>query len=30
MLLLSTLTRIFEVPKAIGLAAGNMYAQNVH
>jgi hypothetical protein len=30
MLLLSTLTRIFETPKAIGLAAGNMYAQNVH
>jgi len=27
---LSTVTRIFEMPKAIGLAAGNMYAQNVH
>src|SRR6266850_2814961 len=27
---LSTLTRIFEMPKAIGLAAGNMYVQNVH
>src|SRR6267142_2213918 len=27
---LSTSTRIFEMPKAIGLAAGNMYAQNVH
>src|SRR6267142_2715803 len=27
---LSTSTRIFKSPKAIGLAAGNMYAQNVH
>jgi hypothetical protein len=27
---LSNLTRIFEMPNAIGLAAGNMYAQNVH
>src|SRR6267142_3795768 len=27
---LLTLTRIFEMPKAIGLAVGNMYAQNVH
>src|SRR6267142_235948 len=27
---LSTSTRIFKLPKAIGLATGNMYAQNVH
>jgi hypothetical protein len=27
---LSTLTRIFEMPNAIGLAVGNIYVQNVH
>jgi len=27
---LLTLTRIFEMPKAISLAVGNMYVQNVH